>query len=601
MPALASPVSSPESAVSPAESYPVPRGYLNVSAPKYALTDTEVVCRVHWAIEDRPVDGIVRLQVREDGEWHDVQDVRIKAGRGTFTAFADETWTYRVVPVENSTSPWAQTPASAARKIAARQVVSKTSAPKLTSNRFFTAVGSKVTLTTKWLRDGKRVTGKVKLQMNESGRRWKTVATGITRQGRATFKVAVPGSVKFRVVGASTSSHKGRVRVGATYGVSPVVAVAARPVPGPPKDSFVFTGSGFGHGVGMSQYGAQAQALAGRSAAEILTYYYTGTAVAATTVDQVIKVQLGDPAASRTITLSEGPAAIAVDGVDSGTLADGDRIRLEATGSGGLAIVRLANDGGTQDLGSGTTLSVRAEGVAKVTGADGTYKRGTLEVSNIGGKVNVSNRVRLDTDYLYGLAEVPSSWAPAALEAQAIAARNYGVVNATSLKAACDCHLYDDTRSQVYVGWSKENEPTYGAAWKAAVDATAGLVVVGADGQPINAYYSSSTGGRTENSEDVWSTALPYTRSVDDPWSLDPAARNPNVEWTKVVPAAEVAAAFGLADVASLRVTERTAGGNAKTVEAMSSSGATAQIVRAEEIRRTFALKSAHILAITAG
>ncbi|MBE2185757.1 MAG: SpoIID/LytB domain-containing protein [Rhodothermales bacterium] len=39
----------------------------------------------------------------------------------------------------------------------------------------------------------------------------------------------------------------------------------------------VFTGSGFGHGVGLSQWGARAQALDGRSYRQILGYYFPGT------------------------------------------------------------------------------------------------------------------------------------------------------------------------------------------------------------------------------------------------------------------------------------------------------------------------------------
>lgn len=39
---------------------------------------------------------------------------------------------------------------------------------------------------------------------------------------------------------------------------------------------FVFTGKGYGHGVGMSQWGAQGMALGGKSAEEILKYYYLG-------------------------------------------------------------------------------------------------------------------------------------------------------------------------------------------------------------------------------------------------------------------------------------------------------------------------------------
>ena len=40
---------------------------------------------------------------------------------------------------------------------------------------------------------------------------------------------------------------------------------------------FTFSGSGYGHGVGMSQVGAFGQALEGKSAVEILKYYYPGT------------------------------------------------------------------------------------------------------------------------------------------------------------------------------------------------------------------------------------------------------------------------------------------------------------------------------------
>ena len=40
---------------------------------------------------------------------------------------------------------------------------------------------------------------------------------------------------------------------------------------------YVFTGRGFGHGVGMSQFGARGQALAGRRHDEILAFYFAGT------------------------------------------------------------------------------------------------------------------------------------------------------------------------------------------------------------------------------------------------------------------------------------------------------------------------------------
>ena len=45
--------------------------------------------------------------------------------------------------------------------------------------------------------------------------------------------------------------------------------------------TFSFSGAGWGHGVGMSQYGARGMALAGYTAEQIVTHYYTGTTVSA--------------------------------------------------------------------------------------------------------------------------------------------------------------------------------------------------------------------------------------------------------------------------------------------------------------------------------
>ncbi len=43
------------------------------------------------------------------------------------------------------------------------------------------------------------------------------------------------------------------------------------------SSSWTFSGLGFGHGVGTSQYGARAMADRGRTAQQILAFYYRGT------------------------------------------------------------------------------------------------------------------------------------------------------------------------------------------------------------------------------------------------------------------------------------------------------------------------------------
>ena len=54
--------------------------------------------------------------------------------------------------------------------------------------------------------------------------------------------------------------------------------------------SFKFVGSGYGHGVGLSQIGAKGQALAGKSAVEILNYYFPGTSTQPVVDTQTIRV-----------------------------------------------------------------------------------------------------------------------------------------------------------------------------------------------------------------------------------------------------------------------------------------------------------------------
>jgi len=372
--------------------------------------------------------------------------------------------------------------------------------------------------------------------------------------------------------------------------------------------SFVLTGGGWGHGVGMSQYGAQAQALAGRSAATILAFYYRGSAVSAVRDDADLRVQvLGGARSVRLSTRSlagrgGGGFTVRVGGLDLAGDA-GDTLTLTSRTDGTPGVRAVVTPAAAPPApsstspapprllsASGATALVRWQGtralrggatVVTVPGSGGTYRHGTLEVAPLAGRLNVVNTVRLHDEYLAGIAEVPASWAPAALQAQAMAARTYAVrALAAGVRRSCGCHLYDTTTSQVFAGWKREGEPTWGARWSAAVRATAPSPTTGNvvtyQGKPIEALYFSSDGGRTENSEDVWSAAVPYLRSVADPWSA--GGGNPLAVWTRTVSQARVAAAFGLPDVASLDLSDRTAGGSVRTAVAVSSTGAAVRV-----------------------
>jgi SpoIID/LytB domain protein len=106
-------------------------------------------------------------------------------------------------------------------------------------------------------------------------------------------------------------------------------------------------------------------------------------------------------------------------------------------------------------------------------------------------------------------AEMPSSWPLAALEAQAIASRTYAL---TSHAGGSRFDVYADTRSQVYRGKAAET-----AATNAAVNATAGQIVLYA-GKPAATYFFASSGGMTEDVQNGFpgSEPEPWLRGVPD-------------------------------------------------------------------------------------
>lgn len=132
--------------------------------------------------------------------------------------------------------------------------------------------------------------------------------------------------------------------------------------------------------------------------------------------------------------------------------------------------------------------------------------RGRLEVfANTRGSLTVVNVVALE-DYVRGV--VPNELSPGgwpeleALKAQAVAARTYAVSNLGRF-AAEGYDLTPDTRSQVYGGRSTEHPLT-----DRAVNETRGRVATYA-GRPINALYTSTCGGRTEDAENIFGGEAP--------------------------------------------------------------------------------------------
>lgn len=269
--------------------------------------------------------------------------------------------------------------------------------------------------------------------------------------------------------------------------------------------TFTFYGRGNGHGIGMSQYGAQGAARAGWSAARILAWFYRGTTIAHVTAGN-IRVDLADYAAQFGVGVQGGGQLLDVASGARTTLAPGvgyvvrpSGADVVVTGSGGAVIDRGAK--GVQILPTGSGL---------VT-FNGRPYRGTLVVSASGGAIRAVNVVAME-QYLRGVvpSEMPSSWASAALEAQAIAARSYAL---RSRNPSAPYDVYADTRSQAYGGVRAE-----APASTAAVTATTGEALT-YGGSVVQAYFAASDGGYTESVQNVWGgSPTPYLTGVPDPF-----------------------------------------------------------------------------------
>jgi len=361
--------------------------------------------------------------------------------------------------------------------------------------------------------------------------------------------------------------------------------------------TFSFSGKGYGHGVGMSQIGARGLALAGDTATAILNYYYPGSDVIALTDDQILRVNIGHQLTSASLK-SDTPGMslqlISGDGTEPqflSVLAAKDSVKLSLIDK--QVAITTTQVGITTALTPVDQLTIRWSGTRYLAGSDSVlslthtkkttkYRYGQIQVkvikdAKLGNRLEIVNQVRLHDEYLWGISEVPSSWPAAALEAQVIASRSYAMSKAGKVSKSCDCDLYSSISDQNFAGYAKETEPKWGLIWKAAVSRTSvtetsGLTVTRNEA-PIRTYFGSSTGGMTETSKNAWGTDVGYTFSVPDPWSLDPKL-NPNFyKWKRDIAQSVLVTAFGLPDVASVKVLSLNETGSVKLIEGRSSAG----------------------------
>jgi stage II sporulation protein D len=338
---------------------------------------------------------------------------------------------------------------------------------------------------------------------------------------------------------------------------------------------FQINGGGYGHGIGMSQYGAEGYALHGESYQFILAHYYQGTALGTLNPNQTVRVLLAVGSAS-----FSGASRAGTTGGPARKLNPNLTYSVHALATGELA---LYNQAGKKVEAFDAPLVASGPGPLELAG-HGSY-RGNFEFRAVGGAVQTVNAVGLD-DYVQGVvaAEMPASWAMAALEAQSVAARTYAV---TSNVGGDGYTLYPDTRSQMYGGVGAETPAT-----NAAVAATRGQVVT-YNGAPVTAFFFSSSGGHTESIQNVWlgSAPEPWLRGVPDPY--DNSANNPYYRWSFRMTLASAARRLGSlvkGKFRGIRVTERGVSPRVVSAQVVGSRGTTP--VTGPQLEQLFALPS---------
>jgi SpoIID/LytB domain protein len=266
----------------------------------------------------------------------------------------------------------------------------------------------------------------------------------------------------------------------------------------------------------MSQYGAEGAARQGLGYRDIIDFYYPGAAWG-TTRGRVTVLITDDT--------TDDVVVQARSGLTVRDTAGGDRLPLPANGATQWRVAPAS--GGADQVSYKTarwhrwrTLQGRGEffaggePITLVTPAGTTAYRGRLRaaVTSSGSRVTV-NDVTLE-NYLRGVVpmEMPASWDPDAVRAQAVAARTYAAYERNHpLSSAYG--LCDTSSCQVYGGYDAE----YPASDRAIADTRRQVLLAG--GKPAFTQFGSSSGGWTSAGSVSY---LPAKKDPYDGWSGNP-------------------------------------------------------------------------------
>ena len=191
-------------------------------------------------------------------------------------------------------------------------------------------------------------------------------------------------------------------------------------------------------------------------------------------------------------------------------------------------------------------------------------------------RLTIVNQVDLEL-YVMGVCaiEMTEGWPIEALKAQAVVARTYAqsLIGSSVYYYTCGFDVTADTYSQAYRGVKGVGENI-----RNAVRETENIYLT-SDGRLIDAVYSSSDGGATEDSINVFGFPNPCLVGVQDPYEAAAASENPYSSWTVTMTPTELGARVGIGPIQSVMATTSETG-NVIKLEFVSIYGERATLIR---------------------
>lgn len=346
-------------------------------------------------------------------------------------------------------------------------------------------------------------------------------------------------------------------------------AGAAEGYPRPAGTTLELAGRGYGHGRGMSQWGAYGAAAgpAHLTWQQIVAFYYPGTS-AAQRVDQPVRVRLDQVgtgattvAAGNGLSLHAGSCTVVLPTTSS--VITYWRVRRASATTFALEFYNSSptdrqwhawTPRGTGCPAAATTPEWTFSGtgdVVRVLLPSGTVRtyRGvirTIADPSLATRQRTLNDLDLES-YLKSVvpSEMPASWAPEALKAQAVAARTYA---ARRLGGTAYYDICDTQACQVYSGTGNEHPNA-----TSAIDATRGVVLT-YGGQLALTEFSAYNGG--------WTSAGPVPYQVAKPDPYDGVFATPAATWHASIALASIEGAYPqIGSLRSVQITQRDGNG----------------------------------------